>query len=199
MGFPQRDADYELATLFQVVGLDGTMMELHERARQVEANASAHVAVVDRRRALVEALEDLVELLLRNLLAIVTDRDMCLLVVVRQTDIDLPTCRRELKGVGEDIDDDLVELLAIHPNIEAIRIMLKAEADLLGGSLMLEEGVDIVDEGHEIGLRHAHQHLTLVDLTEVHHLIDQTQDTLSITADGLVDTPAMGIGLVLDQ
>ena len=48
MGFAKRDGDHELATLLQVVSLDGTMMELYERACQVESDASAHIAVVDR-------------------------------------------------------------------------------------------------------------------------------------------------------
>ena len=199
MSLAQRDGHHELAALLQVMRLDRTMMELHKRARQVESDASTHVTVVHGRGTLIETLEDLLELLFGDLLAVVADGDMSLLVVVRQADHDLTTRRRELKGVGEDIDDDLIKLLAIDPDTEIVDIVLIFERHLLGGGLMLEEGVDIGDEGHEIGLRHAHHHLSLVNLTEVHHLIDQTQDALGVTTDGLIDTLAMRIGLVLDQ
>ena len=57
----------------------------------------------------------------------------------------------------------------------------------------------ILDEADQIGLAHAHLHLSLVDLPEVHHLIDETQDALRITTDGLIDTLALRIVLVLDK
>ena len=64
---------------------------------------------------------------------------------------------------------------------------------------MAEEGVDIVDEAHEVLLAHAHLHLALVDLTEVHHLVDEVQDALGVAADGLIDILTLGVVLILDQ
>ena len=64
---------------------------------------------------------------------------------------------------------------------------------------MCEEGVDVVDEAHEITLAHTHLHLSLVNLPEVHHLVDQAEDALGIAADGLVDALALRVFLFLDE
>ena len=41
--------------------------------------------------------------------------------------------------------------------------------------------------------------LTLVNLAEVHHLVDEPEDTLGITTDSLVDTATMGVVVLFDK
>ena len=77
--------------------------------------------------------------------------------------------------------------------------MVEGELDLTGLRLMCEEGVDVVDEAHEVALAHTHLHLSLVNLTEVHHLVDQAEDALGIAADGLIDALALWVVLFLDE
>ena len=59
--------------------------------------------------------------------------------------------------------------------------------------------MDIVDEGDEVGLLHAHLHHTLVDLTEVHHLVDEVEDALRITFDGEVDIMALRVVILFHE
>ena len=73
------------------------------------------------------------------------------------------------------------------------------EQDVLVLRLLGKERVDVANERHQIGLAHAHLHLSLVNLSEVHHLVDESQDTLRIAADGLVDTPAMRVVILFDK
>ena len=77
--------------------------------------------------------------------------------------------------------------------------MIVGKAYLLGLSLILKEVVDILDEGHEVGFRHAHLHLPLINLSEVHHLIDKTQYSLGIAFDGLIHMTTVGVIVILDE
>ena len=157
------------------------------------------MTVVHRRGALIETLEDLIQLILGNLLATVAYSNGGMLVVVGEADAYLATCGSELKGIREDIHDDLVEIGTVDPYRQFIGVVVVDQADTLCFRLSFEEHVDILNEGDEVRLRHTQLHLSLVNLTEIHHLIDQAEDTLGITTDGLVDTLLLGILFVLDE
>ena len=193
------DGDDKLAALFQVVDLNRAMVQFHKRARQVEADARTHISVVGTGFGLIEALKDLVELILRDLLAIVANGDSGMLVVVGKSDADLSARRGVLKGVGEHVDHHLVKVRTVNPYGQAVAVVLEQEVDLARLGLMAEEGIDVVDKPNEVLLTHVHLHLSLVDLTEVHHLVDEVQDALGIATNGLVDTLAVGVLLVLDK
>ena len=111
----QRDADDELTTLVEVVGIDGAVMQFYERTCQVESDTRTDVAVIGAGWRLIEALEYLVELILWNLLAVVADGDIGILVVMGDADADLSARRRKFKGIREDVDNDLVEVLTVDP------------------------------------------------------------------------------------
>ena len=115
------------------------------------------------------------------------------------TDVNLSARRGELEGVGENIDDDLVEVATVNPYGQLLCIMLVREGYLLAARLMLKQGVDVLHECDEVGLLHVHLHHALVDLPEVHHLVDEVQDALGISLDGLVDTPSLRIVVLLDE
>ena len=181
------------------MGGDGAMMEFYQRACQIKADTGACLLIVIGGRRLVEPFEYLVELVLGNLFAIISNGDGGTLGVVSEADAYLTTRRCVLEGIGEHIHHHLVEVGTIDPHWQGVCIVIKAQLDALRLGLRLEEGIDILDEGYQIGLAHAHLHLPLVDLPEVHHLIDETQDALRITTDGLIDTLALRIVLVLDE
>ena len=121
------------------------------------------MAVVGCRGRLIETFEDLVELVGRNLFAIVADCDDSLIVVMGKTDIDLSASRGILEGVGEDIHQNLVEIGAIEPDGESLCIVVESKADAFRLRLTLKERVDLLDECHKIRLTHTHLHLSLVD------------------------------------
>ena len=95
-------------------------------------------------------------------------------VVVCQVDANLTACRRELKGVREDVDNDLVEVGTVNPHRQLGGIVLVGEGDALGLGLLGKQGVDVTDEGDELGLAHVHLHQSLINLTQVHHLVDKS-------------------------
>ena len=199
MAIAQRDGDDKLAALVEIMGGDGAMMEFYQRACQIKADTGACLLIVIGGRRLVEAFEDLVELILGNLFAIISNGDGGTLGVVSEADAYLTTRRCVLEGIGEHIHHHLVEVGTIDPHWQGVCIVIKAQLDALRLGLRLEEGIDILDEADQIGLAHAHLHLPFVDLPKVHHLIDETQDALRIATDGLIDTLALRIVLMLDE
>ena len=77
--------------------------------------------------------------------------------------------------------------------------MLEREGDVLGGGLLLEELVLVADERDEVGLPHVHNHLSLVDFPQVHHLVDEVQDALRVLLDNLVDALPLWVFVGLDE
>ena len=59
--------------------------------------------------------------------------------------------------------------------------------------------MDVTDEGDELGLAHVHLHQSLINLTQVHHLVDKSQDTFGIATDGLVDAATVRVVILFDE
>lgn len=89
-------------------------------------------------------------------------------------DADHTTGRCELERVRQDIDDDLVKVVTVYPYWQHLGVVLIAELDVLRLRLLGEEGMDISDETNQVCLTHMHLHLSFVNLTEVHHLVDES-------------------------
>ena len=71
--------------------------------------------------------------------------------------------------------------------------------DLSVAGLMLEQRVEFLDEAHKVCFPHAHLHLSLVNLAQVHHLVDESQNALGIAAHNLVDAPLLRVFFALDE
>ena len=123
----------------------------------------------------------------------------CHLVVVLQVDRHLSSRGRELKRVRQQVHHHLVEVFAVYPNRQSVGVVLIAQFDVLTARLHLEERVQILHERYEVSLTHAHHHLSLLDLPQVHHLVDQVQDTLGVALNGLIYPMTMRIGVLLDE
>ena len=178
--------------------LDGTVMQLYERAGKVESDSRSHTF---RRsgRQLVESLENMLQLIFGYSLSTVTNGNLGVCIVVCDMDADVATWRRKLKGIREDIHHHLVEVATIHPYGQLIRIVVKAEPDVLHLGLLCKQGIDIVHETNEVGFAHTHLHLSLVNLPEVHHLVNQSQDTFSIAPDSLIESAPLWVIVLLHQ
>ena len=81
----------------------------------------------------------------------------------------------------------------------SLSLVLKVKLNVLALGLLGKQCVDVVDEAHHVGFAHVHLHLSLVNLSQVHHLVDESENTLGITTDGFVNCFAAGIVVVLDK
>ena len=52
--------------------------------------------------------------------------------------------------------------------------MLIAEFDVFGLGLLGKQRVDVIHKANQVGFAHVHHHLTLVNLSQVHHLVNQS-------------------------
>ena len=77
--------------------------------------------------------------------------------------------------------------------------MLIRQGDSLHLRLMLKKCVDISDKTHEINFLHTHLHLSLIDLTQIHHLVNQMENTFRISFDRLIDTFLSEISFLFQQ
>ncbi len=85
----------KLASLLALVvaGRDGSVVQFHQRAGEVETDTRTHVTFVRVVRALVEALEDGFQFILRNAYAAVLDADVGMVLGVGEREEDI-ACRR---------------------------------------------------------------------------------------------------------
>ena len=175
------------------------MVQLDERAGEVESDAGAHIAVVHIGGRLVEAFEDAFQFVGRNGFAVVGYSYRGVLLVVAGLDEDDAASGCELESVGEQVHHHLVEVGAVYPHRQCAVLMLEEQLYLLGLSLVFEKAVYIVEEPDEVGFLHAHLHHSLVDFPEVHHLVDESEYTLCVAAHSLVDTLPLGVFVFFDE
>ena len=175
------------------------MVQFHQRARQVETDTRAYIHVVHGRSSLVEAFKDLLHLISGNTLARILDAQASLFLVVFQFDLHLSSRGRELKGVRQQVHHHLVEVLAVDPYRQPVGVVHIAQFDVLAPRLHLEERVQVLHERHEVGLAHPHPHLSLLDLPQVHHLVNQVQYALRIALHGLIHPVPVRVGILFDE
>ena len=57
--------------------------------------------------------------------------------------------------------------------------------------------MDVAYKRNQFRFAHVHLHLSLVNLTEVHHLVDEAEDSLGITFDCLIYSLSLWVVIVL--
>ena len=77
--------------------------------------------------------------------------------------------------------------------------MIEKELNLLSFGLTVKEIVYVLCKTNKIGFAHTHLHLTFVNLSKVHHLVYQTENSLRITPNSLVNALSVRIGIVFDK
>ena len=88
--------------------------------------------------------------------------------------MDSSSCRRKLKSVGEEIDDNLIKIIAVYPYWQHLSVVLVGKLYVLGFCLLAEQREDIAHKGYQLCLAHMHLHLSFVNLSKVHHLVDKS-------------------------
>ena len=116
-----------------------------------------------------------------------------------QADANLTAGRGVFESIREYIHKYLIEVLAVNPDWNIFAVVVEQEGYLLGFCLVVEEVVDILYESYKICLAHSHLHLSLINLTQVHHLVYQTEYSFCITSYSLVDALSVGVVIGLDK
>ncbi|CDD84535.1 unknown [Bacteroides sp. CAG:462] len=102
---------------------------------------------------------------------------------------------RILEGIGEHVHEHLVEVLRVYPDVEPFVRVAEGEVDAARGCLVLEGVVEVGDEADDVHAAEVQVHLPLVNLADVHELVDEAEDALGIAVDGVVALLARGIGI----
>ena len=77
--------------------------------------------------------------------------------------------------------------------------MVIAELYVLSLCLLGKQVVYIAQETDQLRFAHMHLHLSLINLSQIHHLVDESENTFGITANGFIDAATMGIVILLDE
>ena len=116
-----------------------------------------------------------------------------------QFDDNISTYLSIFKGIRDDVDQDFVKVTSVNPYRKTIAVVLEFQIDLLVTSLFSEERAHIIDERNHIRFTHVHSHLSLVDFSQIHHLVDEVEYTLGISSHSLVNMLMVHILILLHQ
>ena len=184
VGIAQRNMDDEDASVcvLAVHCHDGPVMQFHQQTCQVQPDAEAQRIGVQGGGSLIEAFEDAFQLVLvdartgvrhGNLDIILQGAAALGVMALAQDNADISAVGRVLEGIGKDVDQDFIKVVAVNPGIEFVRLVLEGEGDVLLLRLEREELVEVVDEDHEVRPAERHLHLPLVDAADVEQLVEQ--------------------------
>ena len=192
----QRDGEEGAALVVAVVGTDGAVVHVDNHLAEVQADARA----VDMQAAgvatLIEAVEDVLQVVAVEPHAVVGHLECGLLAVGGQADVDGSAVVAVLEGVGEQVGNDLVELAAVDPHGQLVETLVgEGEADVALLGVVLEHLVDALYEADEVGLFAMQLHLLLVYLADVENLVHQVEDAGGVVLYG--GHVALGVGLLL--
>ena len=199
MRITQRNGNDKLATLtiIIVVHLDGSMMQLYQRARQVKSDSRSHLTA--RHRQLIESFEYPMYLVFWYTLSIIINGDARMSIIMSDTNANSSSRWRKLKRIRENVNNHLVEITFVNPNGQSISIVLIVELHVLHLRLLRKQSMNIAHEANEVSLAHSHLHLTFVYLSEIHHLVNQSQYSLCVSTNGFIESPALRVVVLLHQ
>ena len=191
----QRNPDHKEAAAAVVVGgADAAVMLLHKLARQVQADARTHYAGVVLVE-LVEPLENQFGLVGRNAHAVVADADDGMAGFGAQPQADASSARREFERVRQQVEDNLVEIGRVNPHNRLVLSVFVAQLNLFGLGLIFEIGTYFGQQRNQVGGTEAEFHLTFVNLSYIHQLVDELQKPVGVVIDGAVVFAPLGVGV----
>ena len=125
----ERNSDCECGspTLFIILGGYGAMMQQYERVCKVEAYACSEMAVIGFSVALIEALENLLHLVLWYAFTIVANREHHVFVIVTNRYDNFSSSGSIFKSVGKQVYYHFVEIGEVYPYWQVLVFMDKAE------------------------------------------------------------------------
>ena len=109
---------------------------------------------------------------------------------------DAPSFRRELEGVGEQVDNHLLDHIGVEPDTAFFRIGGKEIVDVAYLRHAVEIGFHFAGEGDDLRLAYLQFLLLVLDLAEVEYLVDHPEQATGILMDQL---EVRQVGRVVEQ
>ena len=102
-----------------------------------------------------------------------------------------------LESVGEDIEDDLVEVPLVNPEVLLLVGAFQLEVNVPGGRKLPEGLHDVPYEIHNVSFQEMQLHLPVVNLSHVHQLVHEAVDAKGIAVHEVVQFLPGGVLLRL--
>ena len=147
---------------------------------------------------LIEAFENSFQLFFGYFLAIIADGDACFGVRMAEANSDIAPRWCVFEGIRDDVYQHFVEVPAVYPHGKR-PIMPEAEVDVLRLGLLFEERVNIVYEAHQVRFLHVHGQHSLVNLAQIHELVDEMENAFGVPFDGGIDALSVKVGVFFHQ
>ena len=200
------DIDREPHAARGIVGLDGAVVQFHQHLGQAQAHAGADFGV--QHMGLEEPLEDLVLVARFQARPGVGDvhadelpdalgQDAGVGFRRAHADGDGAAVGGVLEGVRQEVEDDLVEVALVDPQVLHRPDRFQRQGDVPGDGHVVEGLHDVPDEIDHVRFQEVQLHLSLVHLPHVHELVHQPEDTKRIAVHQVVLALLVGIFLGL--
>ena len=157
------------------------MMKFGEASRVVEPDAGTPVH--DGLRLIVQlvvALEDVLQLILGDALARIGDTDLQLTISDIERHVDMSASRRELQRIGDEVGENLLQLVAVGPGHEWLLHAKAVDGDTTLAGIVDEIVADTVDHFRDIEFLDTEAQGVVLELVEVHQLVHELEHTLDI-------------------
>ena len=162
------------------LGPDRPLVDEDDLPGQGQPDARALLGPGLRSVDLGETVEDPLEHVGRDADAGVLDRHGHGVVLVLDVDRDLAALGGELEGVGQQVEDDLLELVRIDRQLDGMGRVLEIEADLLLVGQGLDRGEQGRDEFDEVDAPDLEPHPALLELVQVEEVVDELEQLVAV-------------------
>src|SRR4030095_8583783 len=105
----------------------------------------------------------------------IADRDLDQPVLWRGRNLDPPTLRRELDGVGQQVEDDLTDLPLVRLNLAQPLVNAQVEGDAPSPNPLADQSQSAVECRREMEVGEFQLHPPGFDLRQVEDVVDQRQ------------------------
>ena len=86
----------------------------------------------------------------------------------------------EIEGIGKQIHYNFVQVFRININHQLLHISNELILNMMSVSIRHKHVKDTLQESHQLNLAIVQQELALLNLSDIHHLVNQPQNTLRI-------------------
>ena len=148
-------------------------MELHDVQREIQSDSRSAQFAVARVSSLIESFEETFGVLVAKARATVNDAYFHLSAILGNPYSYFSAIKRMLKGVGDDVGEHFVEVVAVDPSHHLLfrRHDIQINSSLLGGIVKRE--ADALDKRNKICFLTFQAHLFLVYLPHIENLVHE--------------------------
>ena len=172
-------------------------MQVDNRASEMQANAIARasslIVLGD-----IESLEDVAQILFLYANTIVLDHYLRKLLSIgllyrldRQDDV--TTIRCVFECIGQQIHDNLIEIVGVDPYEQFRGIVDERERDILFDSNDIEVRAQVFENNNDICIAETEMETAIVDFTHIEQLVDKVGQHLRVAIHGAVGILTLGV------